>query len=100
MIRPEKVPAAIFTPGHCMICGGHEGEMIDTKVDFGQYRYYICMRMCVPLILEAAGQIATHIVAESCTATKKNGDPCTAYALPGRDVCVAHSKKPKVLQEV
>ncbi len=27
-----------------------------------------------------------------CTATKKNGQPCTAQALPGRDVCLAHSR--------
>jgi hypothetical protein len=28
-----------------------------------------------------------------CSATKLNGAPCTAKALPGRDVCVAHSKQ-------
>jgi hypothetical protein len=28
----------------------------------------------------------------TCSATKKDGTPCTADALSGRDVCVAHSK--------
>lgn len=28
----------------------------------------------------------------TCTAIKKNGEPCTAAALPGRDTCVAHSR--------
>jgi hypothetical protein len=37
------------------------------------------------------GVIATPTVGV-CSATKVDGTPCTATALPGRDVCVAHSK--------
>lgn len=85
----------MFAPGHCMICGGAEGEMIDTHVDFGGYRHYICVRLCAPLIAKALGETEPVL----CTHTKKNGEPCTARRLPGRDVCVAHAKPAKVLQE-
>ena len=92
----QRVPGALFSPGHCFICGGHEGEMLDTKVDFGNFRYYICVRMCAPMIAkELGGSLPAGIVATTCTATRKDGTPCTAYALPGRETCVAHSRARK-----
>lgn len=30
-----------------------------------------------------------------CDATKRNGEPCKGFALPGKDTCLAHSKTPE-----
>jgi hypothetical protein len=88
MRLPSLVPGAIFAPGNCMICGGNEGQMVDTGVDIpGDGRMYICVRWCAPRI---AGLLDERAPEERCTATKANGRPCTAKALPGYAVCVAH----------
>ena len=89
MQRPSLVPSAIFAPGTCMICGGNEGQMVDTGVDIpGDGRMYLCVRYCAPFIASLLGE--REEPEPLCTATKTNGDPCTAKALPGREVCVAH----------
>jgi hypothetical protein len=88
MRRPSLVPSAIFAPGTCMICGGNEGQMVDTGVDIpGDGRMYLCTRLCVPLIVALVGQAEPERI---CTATKVNGQPCSAKALPGRDLCPSH----------
>lgn len=87
------LPGALFAPGHCMICGGSEGPMIDTCVDIpGDGRMYICVRLCAPLI---ASLVGGHQPKAKCEQTKVDGSRCTADALPGRTVCVAHSKTAK-----
>jgi hypothetical protein len=71
-----------------MICGGNEGAMVDTGVDIpGDGRMYICTRWCAPRIADLIGERASE---PRCQAMKANGQPCTAKALPGRDLCVAH----------
>jgi hypothetical protein len=73
-----------------MICGGNEGEMIDTGVVIpGDGRMYICVRFCAPIIAEELGVLEAR---RKCSATKANGQPCAADALPGHEVCVAHHK--------
>jgi hypothetical protein len=82
-----------------MICGGAEGEMVDTGVDIpGDGRMYICVRWCAPRI----GALTTghYSPPESrCSETKANGQPCTAKALPGREVCVAHLRVQQMKEE-
>jgi len=54
MIEPRLVEGAMFSPGHCHICGGSQGAMVDTGVDVpGDGRTYICLKVCVPLIARA-----------------------------------------------
>lgn len=54
MREPVLVEGPYFTPGHCMICGGNQGKMIDTCVDIpGDGRMYLCLKTCVPLIAKA-----------------------------------------------
>src|SRR5262245_52876331 len=89
MRRPSLVPNAMFAPGMCMVCGGNEGEMIDTGVDIpGDGRMYLCVRYCAPYIASLLGE--REEPKPKCQATKSNGERCTADALPGRELCVAH----------
>lgn len=37
--------------------------------------------------------VRTPVIPGTCTATRSDGRPCTAKALNGRDVCLAHSKQ-------
>jgi hypothetical protein len=102
MREPDLVPSAIFAPGHCMVCGGNYGPMIDTRVDIpGDGRMYICTHVCLPMIIRRvheqipeliAGIIGPVDVSRRCVATKVDGTACTARALPNRRYCVAHSK--------
>ena len=56
MREPTLAEGAIFSPGHCHICGRAEGTMIDTMVDVpGDGRTYICTMTCLPLIANLAG---------------------------------------------
>lgn len=65
MREPRMVEAAIRPPGHCFICGGIEGRMVDTMVDVvGDGRFYICERICLPLIARAAGYATPAEVAD------------------------------------
>ena len=88
MLHPNRVPNAMFSPGTCMICGGNEGEMIDTGVDIpADGRMYLCIRYCAPRIAALVERREPELI---CSATKANGQPCSAKALPGYEVCVAH----------
>jgi len=63
--------------------------MIDTGVDIpGDGRMYLCVRYCAPRIAALLGE--REEPERQCSATKANGSPCTAKALPGREICVAH----------
>jgi|SRR5262245_9236944 len=87
----ELVTHAQWTPGCCMICGRHLGEMIDTGIVIpGDGRMYLCVEHCVPIMAALIGQRETP--KQKCSATKANGEPCSADALPGRDLCVSHLK--------
>lgn len=56
MRSPRMVAGPVLPPGKCFICGGAEGAMVDTMVDIvGDGRFYICERICLPLIAAAAG---------------------------------------------
>jgi hypothetical protein len=93
MRTPFLVSHPAFAPGHCMICGGNVGPMIDTAVDIpGDGRMYICTRLCLALMIEQVEGIAIRRV---CSATRADGSPCTAFALTNRAYCVAHSKQEK-----
>jgi hypothetical protein len=84
------VPAPIFAPGHCMICGGSYGPMIDTRVDIpGDGRMYICTHVCFPEMIRLVQEVPA---SRRCTATKVDGTPCTAPAVAGHRYCVAHTK--------
>jgi hypothetical protein len=90
MREPALVPSPIFAPGHCMICGGNYGPMIDTRVDIpGDGRMYICTHVCLPMIIALVTEVPTK---RRCTAIKTDGTACTAFALANRRYCVAHSK--------
>jgi hypothetical protein len=90
MREPTLVPAAIFSPGSCMICGGNYGAMIDTCVDIpGDGRMYICTHVCLPLIIGLVEEVE---ISRNCAATTQNGSPCKGKALENRRYCVAHSK--------
>lgn len=58
MLEPGLVEAAHLSPGQCFICGGNEGPMVDTRVDIaGDGRFYICTRLCLPMIGRCAGYL-------------------------------------------
>jgi hypothetical protein len=97
MRKPSLVPAAIYAPGTCMVCGNNYGAMVDTGVDIpGDGRMYLCTRMCVPLILELVEHVR---VQRMCIATTAAGEPCQGVALEGKDYCVAHHALNKVKEE-
>lgn len=88
-MEPKRVPSAEWPPGVCFMCGRSYGEMIDTNVVIpGDGRFYICLWVCAPKIAALLGEIDQP--KPKCSAVKANGEPCTADALPGRQVCVAH----------
>jgi hypothetical protein len=93
----ELVGHALWPPSHCFICGGSEGQMIDTGIAIpGEGRMYICARICAQTIAEAIGGVKSK---PKCSATKANGQPCSAEALPGHEVCVAHLKVQREKEE-
>jgi hypothetical protein len=52
------IPAPIFAPGYCMVCGGIEGPVLDTGVDIpGDGRMYLCVRTCLRIAAAQAGFI-------------------------------------------
>jgi hypothetical protein len=80
-----------------MICGGNEGQMVDTGVDIpGDGRMYLCVRYCAPHIADLLQQREPE---QRCAAMKANGQPCTAKALSGHEVCVAHLKVQREREE-
>jgi hypothetical protein len=84
------VPAPIFAPGCCFICGGNYGPMIDTRVDIpGDGRMYICTHVCFPEMIRLVQEVP---VKRRCAAVKADGTACSAFALANRRYCVAHSK--------
>jgi len=87
----ERVSHAMWAPGCCMVCGRHLGEMIDTGIAIpGDGRMYLCIEYCAPQIAALVGAIDTP--KPKCSATKANGEPCSADALPGHELCVAHTR--------
>jgi hypothetical protein len=71
--------------------------MVDTGVDIpGDGRMYICVRHCAPRISDL---LAEREPERKCSATKSNGQPCSAKALPGYEVCVAHLRVQRQKEE-
>jgi len=72
-----------------MACARTEGKMFDLGVAIpGEGRMYLCATYCAPQIAAQMGAIETP--KPKCSAIKANGDPCSADALPGYEICVAH----------
>jgi hypothetical protein len=85
----RRVPNAMFLPGHCAVCSATQGEMIDIGVESFGHRIYLCVQWCAPRLAALLDEAEPE---RRCSATKANGQPCTAKALPGRDLCVAHTR--------
>jgi hypothetical protein len=94
MRLPSLTDHAYFAPGTCFICGGNEGPFVDTGVDiWGEGRFYICTRMCGPLIAAVLPNPADHSPRQQCSAIKADGSPCQALAIPGQELCISHKRK-------
>ena len=91
-MEPILVEGAIWPPGNCCMCTRNVGEMVDLGVMIpGVGRLYVCVRYCIPKIVGlTAGQL---VESRRCSATKRDGSPCSAEALPGHELCVSHIKQ-------
>lgn len=93
----QITPSAEWAPSVCFICRRSYGAMIDTFVETSEGRMYICTWVCAPKIAALVGLVEQP--KPKCSAVKTNGEPCTADALSGYEVCVAHLKAKRDKEE-